>query len=107
MNTKTMAYTLSLIVVDDNDLSGSVTATQTVMNTAPVAAFTTNATTVIQNEMIHFDASESYDSDGTIVSYLWEFGDGNTATGVTTDHAYNEEGEYTVILTVKDNDGDS
>jgi len=100
-------YTVTLIVVDDNDLSGSVTATQTVMNTAPVAAFTTNATTVIQNEMIHFDASESYDSDGTIVSYLWEFGDGNTATGVTTDHAYNEEGEYIVILTVKDNDGDS
>ncbi|MFC1486237.1 PKD domain-containing protein [Thermoproteota archaeon] len=100
-------YTVTLIVIDDNDLSSSVTATQTVMNTAPVAAFTANATTVIQNEMIHFDASESYDSDGTIVSYLWEFGDGNTATGVTTDHAYNEEGEYIVILTVKDNDGDS
>ncbi len=56
---------------------------------------------------IHFDASESYDADGTIVGYLWEFGDGTTATGVTADHAYSEVGEYTVTLTVTDNDGDS
>ena len=77
------------------------------MNRQPVAAFTESDTTVMQNEPIHFDASESYDSDGTIVGYLWTFGDGNTATGVTADHVYIEDGEYTVTLTVTDNDGDS
>ena len=69
--------------------------------------FTENATTVSQDETIHFDASESYDLDGSIVSYSWDFGDGNTATGVIVDHAYSEDGNYTVTLTVTDDDGAS
>ena len=56
---------------------------------------------------IHFDASESYDPDGTIVNYSWDFGDGNTAIGVTANHAYSEDGNYTVTLTVTDDDGAS
>ncbi len=51
------------------------------MNRSPVAAFTEDAKTVAENETIHFDASGSYDPDGTIVSYSWVFGDGTTATG--------------------------
>jgi|GEM_PF-6158333 len=53
---------------------------------------------------VHFDASESYDSDGSITSYKWDFGDGSTATGKTADHVF-KEGKYTVRLTVTDNDG--
>jgi len=102
-------YTVTLTVTDDDGATDSATATINVLNISPVASFTENATKVMQNETIHFDASASYDPDGTIVNYLWNFGDGNTVTGVTTDHAYSETGNYTVTvtLTVTDDDGAS
>ena len=100
-------YTVTLTVIDDDDATGSATATKNVLNRPPIALFTENATIVSRDEAIHFDASESYDPDGTIVNYLWDFGDGNTTTGVTSDHAYSEDGNYTVTLTVTDDDGAS
>jgi hypothetical protein len=54
---------------------------------------------------IQFDGTGSYDPDGTIVSYAWNFGDGATGTGSTPVHAYANVGRYTVTLTVTDNDG--
>jgi PKD repeat protein len=52
-----------------------------------------------------FNGSSSSDPDGSIVSYAWQFGDGTTGFGVTTQHAYAVAGTYTVRLTVTDNDG--
>jgi vibriolysin len=46
----------------------------------------------------------STDSDGTIVSWLWNFGDGNTSTAQNPSHTYAAGGTYTVILTVTDDD---
>jgi len=100
-------YTVTLTVIDDDDATGSATATKNVLNRPPIVSFTENATIVKKDEAIHFDASESHDPDGTIVNYLWDFGDGNTATDVTSDHAYSEDGNYTVTLTVTDDDGAS
>jgi len=57
------------------------------------------------NHSIVFDASESYDPDGAIVSYLWDFGDGVTGVGATLVHTYASPGQYTVTLTVTDNTG--
>ena len=54
---------------------------------------------------ITFDGSESNDSDGTIESYEWDFGDGTTGTGITPTQAYANSGNYTVALTVTDDDG--
>ncbi|MHC1571674.1 MAG: PKD domain-containing protein [Methanosarcinales archaeon] len=54
-----------------------------------------------------FNASISYDPDNTIVSYKWDFRDGNvtsTPDPVIT-HSYTEAGTYTVNLTVTDDDG--
>ena len=53
---------------------------------------------------ISFDGSASFDTDGTIESWEWDFGDGNTGSGETTTHTYATADVYTVSLTVTDND---
>ena len=54
---------------------------------------------------VTFDGSGSYDPDGSIVAYDWDFGDGNTGTGVSPTHTYAAVGAYIVKLTVTDNGG--
>ena len=55
----------------------------------------------------HLDASGSKDPDGTIVKYVWDFGDGSAPVeaGPTTSHAYGVAGDYTVRVVVTDDDG--
>ena len=53
---------------------------------------------------VYFDAYDSNSEIG-IVSYYWEFGDGTTGTGITTNHTYNTPGTYLVYLTVTDSNG--
>ncbi|MGD9999425.1 MAG: PKD domain-containing protein [Ilumatobacteraceae bacterium] len=76
---------------------GSITPS----NKAPKAEFTRPCT----DNVCTLDASASSDSDGTIVSYAWDFGDGTTGTGQIATHAYAEAGSYTVKLTVTDDKG--
>ncbi|MCA8959282.1 MAG: PKD domain-containing protein [Planctomycetes bacterium] len=57
-------------------------------------------------ETFTFDASATSDPDGdTIVSYAWDFGDGNTATGITTSHSYSLPAARTIRLTTTDSEG--
>ena len=56
---------------------------------------------------VQFNGSYSTDSDGSIVSYVWTFGDGQTATGATVTHLYTKGGLYSPRLTVTDNQGAS
>ena len=74
-----------------------------VTNTPPTAAFGYLCTDLTCS----FDASASFDSDGTIVSYAWNFGDGSSGNGVTANHDYPTDGSYTVTLTVTDDAGAS
>lgn len=57
------------------------------------------------NIAINFSSAGSNDTDGTITSYLWDFGDGNTSSAANPSHAYSSTGTYNVSLTVTDNDG--
>jgi PKD repeat protein len=52
-----------------------------------------------------FDGSGSSDSDGTIASYAWNFGDATTGSGVNPSHSFTAAGTYTATLTVTDNRG--
>ncbi len=52
-----------------------------------------------------FSGRLSFDPDGWIDSYYWTFDDGGSAWGKNVTHAYTNPGNYTVTLTVRDNDG--
>ena len=54
---------------------------------------------------VQFDGGDSTDTDGYIVSYVWQFGDGTTATGLTHLHTFTEPGSHLVTLRVQDNRG--
>ncbi|MGB3459259.1 MAG: PKD domain-containing protein [Halobacteriota archaeon] len=54
---------------------------------------------------IAFNGSGSYDPDGDIASYAWDFGDGNTSSEESPTHTYAQNGTYTVSLNVTDDDG--
>lgn len=73
----------------------------------PVASFFVDPAVPEPGEPAVCDASDSYDADGYIVSYEWDFGDGTTETvaTATTTHIWALEGVYTVTLKVTDNDG--
>ena len=74
-----------------------------ILTNPPVADFTY----IISGLTVSFDASSSYDPDGYIVNYTWEFGDGNATTesDPIKTYSYSSPGCYQVNLTVTDNDG--
>jgi len=74
-------------------------------NEPPIASFTYSPQSPFVEQIIRFDASSSFDTDGMIKKYEWEFGDGANATGKVVTHSYSETGDYTVTLTVTDDEG--
>ncbi|MFA6422680.1 MAG: PKD domain-containing protein [Candidatus Buchananbacteria bacterium] len=72
-------------------------------NVPPIANFNFSPNTGIAPLSVSFDASGSSDSDGTISTYSWNFGDGASATGVNTNHIYTAPGNYEITLSVVDN----
>ncbi len=70
-----------------------------IQNKTPTARITYTA----NNLAVSFDGSTSYDTDGTIVSYVWNFGDGTVGSGQKTSHTYAAAGTYNASLTVTDN----
>ena len=99
-------YTVKLTVTDNDGATGVSQTTVTAVaapppNVPPTAAFSSTPTDL----SVAFDASDSSDSDGTIASYAWTFGDSTTGTGKTVTHAYGAAGTYTVKLVVTDNKG--
>jgi PKD repeat protein len=99
--------TYSLTVTDNQGVSsapvqGTVTATPPPPpDVPPVAAGSGSCT----NLACAFDGSGSSDSDGSVASYSWDFGDGTSGTGEFPNHTYALSGTYTYWLTVTDNQG--
>jgi PKD repeat protein len=100
-------YQVTLTVTDDGDLSNTVRHTIVVQepadNRPPIAKINVSPAKALAGETISFGASDSSDPDGSVISYAWDFGDGNTDSGEKVTHSYRTAGKYDVILTVTDN----
>lgn len=111
------SYTVTLVVTDGAGLTDSTTRSVDLTGpppppppppppAAPTASF--SATSGPATLQVTFDASESNDSDGTITSYIWDFGDGSTeeaSSPAPLQKTYAAPGRYEVTLRVTDNDG--
>jgi PKD repeat protein len=75
----------------------------------PNASFSSQPHSPFAGEDVSFDAGSSSDpnASASITSYVWRFGDGHTATGLTTTHRYTRHGSYRVELLVADTQGAS
>ncbi len=74
-------------------------------NKKPFAALEPPYQQITAGEAASFDTSGSYDEDGHIVSYSWDFGDGSRIAGDSGQHVFYDVGVYTVTLTVTDDQG--
>jgi len=74
-----------------------------IWNQPPGAIFMFEPVNPTIDDIVYFN-STSYDPDGYIVNWTWDFGDGNMSYGEQVTHSYEDDGIYNVTLTVLDND---
>lgn len=101
------AYTVSVTAtLTGAAASGGALTTERriTVNAQPTASFEAPAM-VAASDVVSFNASASTDPDGALTTYLWDFGDGNSGTGLTATHIFTEDGTYDVSLTVTDEAG--
>ncbi len=99
-------FTVTLIVTDNKGGQGVYSSPVSVElpNVAPVADF--HSTVAAGSKTVQF-TSDSTDNDGSIASYLWNFGDGQTSTEQNPVHDFATFGNHEVSLTVTDNESAS
>lgn len=109
-------YVVTLTIVDDDGVEGStevsimVSPPEPEVNLPPIAKFTCDSLSGTSPLLIHVDASASYDSDGEIVLYHWNFGNGDTESYhyvKTTSALYITDTARTYIITLTVTDDDS
>ncbi|HOC77199.1 MAG TPA: PKD domain-containing protein [Methanofastidiosum sp.] len=97
------------VIEEENETNNEATETISIGSTPPTnnppqANAGANKTSKV-GQSISFNGSGSSDSDGSIISYAWDFGDGDSSIGSVVSHTYSAAGAYTASLTVTDNDG--
>jgi PKD repeat protein len=101
-------YAVTLLVTDDAGRTATVTQSVTIGNDNPTAAFDFAPSAPTAGAAVAFNGSGSTAVPGrTIVSYIWNFGDGTTGTGVAVSKTYATPGTRNVTLTVVDSQGKS
>ena len=101
-------YIVTLNVTNQYGQSNQTSQTIIINNSAPTSLFTWSPQPGIVNEAITFTSNCS-DSDGAddSLSYNWSFGEGLYYKQQDSTHTYNQSGDYSVILNVTDNDGNT
>jgi PKD repeat protein len=85
-------------------ITGSISSS-TPSNQPPVAVAAASATSGTAPLTVAFSSGGSHDSDGSIVSYSWNFGNGATSSAANPSYTYTNTGAFTATLTVTDNNG--
>jgi len=98
-------YHVVLMVTDDDGAKAAASAILTVVNARPVVTFSCPSEVMSLEEVEFID--RSFDPDGRIRSWSWDFGDGGRSTSASPCHTYLRPGVYEVALTVIDNLGSS
>ena len=101
------SFVVTLTVTDNEGATDAATFAVQVgsSNVAPNAAFIYTPPQPTPGSWVQFNATGSSDSDGSIASYAWSFGDGATASNGIVWHRFNAAGSYLVTLVVTDDDG--
>jgi PKD repeat protein len=100
-------FLATLTVRDDSGGINTTSALITVRNQPPTASMDISPLVAYTRQTVSFDGSNSSDPENQIASYYWSFGDGTSSTGAKVAHAYEDDGWYTVRLTVMDQDATS
>ncbi|MFX0101216.1 MAG: NosD domain-containing protein, partial [Candidatus Hodarchaeota archaeon] len=101
-------FTVTLTVTDYDSESDMMVKNDfiEVTNTVPIASFTGNTTDILPNQYVEF----TFDGFGgdNVTSFNWDFGDGSAnSTQLDPIHQYTSLGNYSVVLTVTDGNGDA
>jgi len=99
--TQNGTYEVKLTVCDNSDLCDSMILSIFV-NKPPIAVVEISKLTIMLGETITFDASDSYDIDGEVEFYYWNFDDGYTSNQAFAEHEYKNSGIYNVSLKIID-----
>lgn len=86
-------------------LPSRVTITQTPSANASPTAVINGPYSSVTGLPVNFSSTGSTDSDGSISTYVWSYGDGNSSNEANPSHSYTTAGSYTTTLTVTDNEG--
>ena len=100
---ETGPHTVHLKVTAEDNIQATTAMTINVVNetTTPTAKFNYTKNKLV----VSFDASKSSNQSSKIISYQWDFGNGESATGITASATYPSEGPYSVVLTVVSKEG--
>ncbi len=97
-------YNISLTVTDNYGENDTYNTSIEVLNLPPVANFSYSPSNPSTSDTVQF-TDKSTDGDGTVANWTWDFGDGSISHEQNPTHKYNDNGIYTVTLTITDNEG--